>query len=450
MLYHERYLALLACHERQYLGRLQEVAAQTGLQLSLDGLAPEGGEPQLWVVRELLTGITLRSGWLAQQDEGTFVRFLQPIADLGLPVQAVLSDKQRGLVPAVAVVFPTAKHTGCQAHYLGNAAEPVADADEAMKIALRQAVREEIGEVIRQEKVEQVGVLTVTGGLPSPKIHDCTLELPPSIPDSHTSPVVVEQECEAIRQDLRRRIRYLLTLKGRPPLRLAGVEMFERLCEGSDCLDRLLAEHNDLQLLHLRQGLQTALGSAQVDYDRLRQAADWLEHIAYILDPQKHPIRSGSQVQQELFDYLAAMRLQSQDQPRLADFCQTIYHTTCNYAPGLFHSYDIPGLPRTNNARESEFRELNRRLLSTTGQKGLVKRIIQRQGAWEVIPRPTSLEATVKALSQVPAEDFQNERHRVREHRSRFRLHTRSAKQSLSQLKRLEQRWANLHATNSS
>ena len=450
MLYYERYLALLACHERQYLDRLKEVAAQTGLQLSLDGLAPEGGEPQLWVVRELLTGITLRSGWLAQQDEGTFVRFLQPIADLGLPVQAVLSDKQRGLVPAVAVVFPTAKHTWCQAHYLGNAAEPVANADEAMKIALRQCVREEIGEVIRQEKVEQVGVLTVTGGLPSPMIHDRGDELPPPILASHTSLATVEQECEAIRQDLRRRIRYLLSLKGRPPLRLAGIEMFERLCEVRDCLDHLLAEHDDSQLLHLRQGLQTALQSAQIDYDLLRQAADWLEHIAYTLDPQDHPVRSGSQVRQELFDYIETIRVQSQDQPHLAAFYQTIYHTTCNYAPGLFHSYDIPGLPRTNNAHESEFRELNRRLLATTGQKGLVKRIIQRQGAWEVIPRPASLDATVKALSQVPAKDFQNERQRVREHRRRFRLHTRSAKQSLSQLKRLEQRWSNLHAMNSS
>lgn len=453
MLYHERYLALLACHERQFLGRLEKVAAQTGLRLSLDGLAPEGGEPQLWVVRELLTGITLRSGWLAQQDEGTFVRFLQPIADLGLPVQAVLSDKQRGLVPAVAVVFPTAKHTWCQAHYLNNAAKPVAEADEAMKIALRQCVREEIGDVIRQEKVEQVGVLTITGGLPSPTKPNGGVELPQSASTGTTAPIsppAVELECEAIRQDLRRRIRYLLTLKGRPPLRLAGVEMFARLSEVRDCLDRLLARHADPQLLHLRQGLQIALVFAQVDYALLRQAADWLEHITYILDPQDRPARSGNQVQQEIFDYLEAMRLQSQDQPRLAAFYQTIYHTTCNYAPGLFHSYDIPGLPRTNNARESEFRELNRRLLSTTGQKGLVKRIVQREGAWEVIPRPTSLEATVKALSLVSAEDFQNERQRVREHRSRFRLHTRSAKQSRSQLKRLEQRWFNLHATNSS
>ena len=260
----------------------------------------------------------------------------------------------------------------------------------------------------------------------------------------------IEQECEAIRQDLRRRIRYLLTLKGRPPLRLAGVEMFERLCEVRDCLDHLLAQYADPQLLGLRHGLQSALESVQADYALLRQAADWLAHIADILDPQDPSIRSGSQVQQELFDYLTAMLSQSQDQPRLAAFYQTIYHTTCNYAPGLFHPYDIPGLPRTNNACESEFRELNRRLLATTGQKGLVKRILQREGAWELIIRPTSPEATLNALSQVPPDDFQNERQRVRQHRSRFRLHTRSAKLSQSQLRRLELRWANLYAMNSS
>ena len=36
-LYHERYLPLLACHERQYLGELRAMAEQRGLILSLDG-----------------------------------------------------------------------------------------------------------------------------------------------------------------------------------------------------------------------------------------------------------------------------------------------------------------------------------------------------------------------------------------------------------------------------
>ena len=80
--------------------------------LELDGLAPEGGEPQLWVARELQTGLTVRSGWLSQQDQATFSSFLQPIAAQGWRVRAILSDKQRGLEPAVAAVFPTIRTLG--------------------------------------------------------------------------------------------------------------------------------------------------------------------------------------------------------------------------------------------------------------------------------------------------------------------------------------------------
>lgn len=209
-LYHERYLPLLACNERQNWHQLNELSAQNGLILSLDGLCPDGGEPQLWVVRELQSGLTLRSGWMSQQDEAAFVNFLQPIADAELHVDAVLSDKQRGLEPAVPNVFPQAKHAYCQMHYLKNIAEPVAEEDEAMKVALRKDVRSRVGTLIRQEKIESPGVLTVTGMIPSP-IEEPPLEKAEDAP-GQDSPMLsdpVESEREAIVQDILRRVRYL-------------------------------------------------------------------------------------------------------------------------------------------------------------------------------------------------------------------------------------------------
>ena len=154
-------------------------------------------------------------------------------------------------------------------------------------------------------------------------------------------------------------------------------------------------------------------------------------------------------MRQELFAYLDTIPKDNQLSPHLDRFYQAILQTSCNYAPGLFHCYDLPGLPRTNNERESEFRDLNRRLLQTSGQKGLVRRTIQRQGAWELIPRPDSLRGTVLALSQVNTDDFRQERHRVRAHRHRFRLHTRSTKQSGRQLEQLTQRWLALPSQDS-
>ena len=467
-LYHERYLPLLACHEREHLELLGAVSEQRGLLLGLDGLCPEGGEPQLWVVRELRTGLTLRSGWLSQQDETTFVNFLQPVADLGLAVVAVMSDKQRGLEPAVPVVFPQAKHAFCQMHYLKNASEPVADEDEAMKVVLRKEVRSQVGELIRQEKVETPGVLTVTGLVPTPVEEPEASpegtppegtppeEAPPEEAPTQDPPILtdltdpVDTEQEAIVQDLLRRVRYLLTLKGRPPFRLAGVEMFEQLSEVKTCLETLICHRTDARLVAVQQGLHHALWSVQSDYTDLRQAADWLEYIAQRLDPEGKPHRTGSEVKQELFAYLDDIQQQSQHSPRLSRFHDKLRQTSLNYASGLFHCYDVPGLPRTNNDRESEFRDLNRRLLCTTGQKGLVKRILHREGAWELIPRPDSLGETIHALREVDADEFAQERQRLRNHRSRFRLHTRSTKRSQAQLKQLEQRWQALPSIDSS
>src|SRR5262249_43322305 len=177
------YLPLLGCHERQHRDPLAKLAKQYGgLIVAPDGLAPQGGEPQIWFIRELSSGLTLRSGWLCQQDQLTFEAFLEPLKHLEWPILAVLSDKQTGLVPAVATGLPHSRYQLCQAHSLRNLAAPLAEADAAFKVALRKTVREQIGDLIRQEPRTgsgHPGVLTVTGLLPSP------LEKPTS-PASHS------------------------------------------------------------------------------------------------------------------------------------------------------------------------------------------------------------------------------------------------------------------------
>lgn len=437
-LYHYQYLPLLACHERQHLSELETLGRERGLLVSLDGLMPEGGEPQLWVIRELQTGWTLRSGWMNNQNESAFVEFLQPIADLHLPVKAVMSDKQRALLLAVKVVFPDAVHGFCQFHYLKNAAEPVAAADEQMKIELRQEIRAEVGDLIRQKQAEKTSIPVVTGMIPSPV---------PAAP-VQTTPIEtkVAAEREQIMQDILARVRYLLTLKGRPPFRLAGIEMFTRLQEVVTCLQELIAHQSEPRLLKLCTGLQKALAATQPAYLDLSQAATWLVDLANVLDPDGKPSRTSEQVQAEWLACLTKIETQEHLSPCLQEFSAKIGKVSRSYAPGLFFSYDIPGLPRTNNDRESEFRQLRQRLLSTTGQFGATKRLLLRQGAWELIPGPGSLVETTAAISHVQYDEFLQEYHRVRMHRAPFRLHTRSAKKSELQLKTLIQCWKALPA----
>lgn len=442
-LYHLKYLPLLACHEREHLDELQRVGASTGLLLSLDGLMPVGGEPQLWVVRELQTGRTLRSGWLLRQDETAFVEFLQPIADLGLPVTALVSDKQVALVPAVARVFPHSVHGFCQVHYFQNAAAPVADADEAMKKALRQEVRADLGELLRPKTLENTGVLTVTGLVPSSVESPTPAETAEPLATLASAPAA---ERERIVQDILHRVRYLLTLKGRPPFRLAGVETYKRLLEVKRCVEQLVRHDPEPRLLQVRNGLRRALKVMRRDYTEMRQAADWLEQLAAILDPDGKPARSGAEVQTEWQAYLDQIVEESQASSPLLEFGSKIVKVSRSYAPGLFHTYDVPGLPRTNNERESEFRDVTRRLLATTGQVGAAKRLLLREGAWELIPGPVSLSETIAAISQIDDHDLQQEQQRVQAHRQRFRLNTRSPQQSQGQLKQLVKRWKALPA----
>ena len=66
------------------------------MSVALDGLAPPGGEPHIGFMRDLSTGLTLRSGWRAQLEPPPFEAFLAPLRQLEGPILAVLSEKQTG------------------------------------------------------------------------------------------------------------------------------------------------------------------------------------------------------------------------------------------------------------------------------------------------------------------------------------------------------------------
>jgi hypothetical protein len=447
-LYQQFYLPLLACHERHHHDRLSRTAKQHGgLIVSLDGLAPQGGEPQIWVIRELLSGLTLRSGWLCQQDQPTFEAFLEPLKHLEWPILAVLSDKQTGLVPAVASVLPHSRHQLCQAHYLRNLAEPLAEADAAFKGELRKTVRQHVGDLIRQEPrtaPDQAGVLTVTGLLPSRLETSLATAPSPSPHDNRTAPA---SEADEIITQLLRHTRYLLTLKGRPPFRLAGIETYARLQNVARFSLDLLSQRYEPRLAQLYQGLQSALSPWAQTYQEVQQGAVWLCDIAYILAPPTTQPVKARDVAEQLRGYLdTVLRLPALTLP-LKAFGRHLDKVSRSYWPGLFHCYDVPSLPRTNNELESRFRDTARRLLRTTGQKGLTQRTLQRQGAWELLPRPSTEPQLLDTVCQTPPEDLAQERRRFSGHRQRFRMQSRSLRQTRSQFDRLRQRWSALQPT---
>ena len=101
-------------------------------------------------------------------------------------------------------------------------------------------------------------------------------------PPPSASPAATGPEADAIVTALFRHTRSLLTLTGRPPFRLAGLETYERLDHVARVRLALVAERYAPRLAQLSQGLQSALSPFAETSQALQQGAAWLRDIAYI------------------------------------------------------------------------------------------------------------------------------------------------------------------------
>jgi len=80
--------------------------------------------------------------------------------------------------------------------------------------------------------------------------------------------------------------------------------------------------------------------------------------------------------------------------------------------------------------------------LRTTGLQCTTRRMIGRCGAWEILAAPDELGIdTANEIAQVDHAAFVSVSERVRQHRERFRLHTRSVKWVKAQFDKLKEIW---------
>jgi len=169
--------------------------------------------------------------------------------------------------------------------------------------------------------------------------------------------------------------------------------------------------------------------------------------MAYSVDPAPTLPRSAAHVAGQRRSSLDTVRWRSDVTPLFKMFGRHLDPVSRSSWPGRCPGYAMLGVPRTHHARESRFREARRRLLRTTGQKGQTQRTLQRQGAWELLPRPPTDAQLLDAVCQTPSEDLEQERQRFAAHRQRFRLQSRSLRQTQAQCDQLRQRWSSLQPT---
>jgi hypothetical protein len=119
--------------------------AQGGIVLMCDGVQFDERSPVLYLVWDAQSGTPLFGERKLYRGEDDLVPLLERVRQMDVPILGVVTDKEKGLVPAVQSVFPDVPYQFCHTHFLKNCAKPLQEDLTALQASVRrraEAVRE--------------------------------------------------------------------------------------------------------------------------------------------------------------------------------------------------------------------------------------------------------------------------------------------------------------------
>lgn len=231
--------------------------------------------------------------------------------------------------------------------------------------------------------------------------------------------------CPQVVRELALDLQLALARKGRAPFVLSGLPMFEDLCALRQTLDKCLTLREDIHLRHWYTVLHDTLPSFQLAFEEVTQAHGWVDDIKKALDvplpTAAEPGLGGDAVARQLAHCLGTLTDLPALSPWLTQFRKDLLAVSERYWSGLFHCYNIVGLPATNNDHESLYGQIKRRLRRQLGVSQLRESLLRR-GAWSVLQIDVaSPEELRDRLAQVSWEDYSVERVRYERRQAQFR-----------------------------
>jgi hypothetical protein len=167
--------------------------------------------------------------------------------------------------------------------------------------------------------------------------------------------------------------------------------------------------------------------------ERYRRQRQWLIDLEHLLDPDRDPGKTSATVRQAVAAYLVDLTTHQATDPEDQVVAEHINRIFRSFWWGLFASYDVAGLPRTNNELERFIRQIKMSQRRVSGRKN-VQDFIIRYGAYAaLVDEAESLDELLLRLEQVDQAEFLKERqqltltllqeakvHRFRFHRADF------------------------------
>ena len=182
----------------------QRLRSQGGIVLMCDGVQFDHRSPVLYLVWDAISGQPLFGERKEFRSEEDLVPLLERVKRMDVDVVGIVTDKERGLVPAVKHVFSGVPYQYCQTHFLKNCALPL---------------KQDLSKLGSSSRRRAEAVRTIQKGLPAPQVTDGTSG---SGNDTELSEQeLAEEVCELVRVNAR--------VSGKAPLNPTELNRYNRL-----------------------------------------------------------------------------------------------------------------------------------------------------------------------------------------------------------------------------
>jgi hypothetical protein len=152
---------------------------------------------------------------------------------------------------------------------------------------------------------------------------------------------------------------------------------------------------------------------------------------------------TGEAVRQQYEELVERMRVQASTVGALQGAIEQFLKVTQSYGPGLFHCYDVPGLPRTNNDLEQFFGRVRHAERRCTGRKRASTTLVVR-GAVRVLAATATGPFTPERLAPRDLAAWRAQHHPLQQRHHARRLQRRFRRQPEAYLAALEERLVKL------
>lgn len=174
-------------------------------------------------------------------------------------------------------------------------------------------------------------------------------------------------------------------------------------------------------------------------WPNIEVASGWVHQAAGILKNDAGHDSRG--VRRRLGGLLGAMGRHRALAGKLAPAVAHFQKVLGNWWPGLFHTYDVPGLPRTNNDLEQEFGSHRYHERRATGRKAASPSLVLRGSVRLTAAAATRLKTySAEDLAPSSVERWQNLRQQLDQRRHRRALRYRFRRNPTGYLTELEDR----------